>query len=318
MTPFAAAVPAPLRSSPFGLFARVGPALAAAALLAACAQPGTPTSGAHPPHSVQTPSQPSVTPPSPATATADLPRALPAYHWDLAAVRDARGQNDARWRLPDRAPLRLNFKDGQLGAQNLCNVVGARYRLDGEQLRIDRAISTMRACSEPGLMALEQRVAQLLPTAQTAQVRAATAPAGASGQAPGGTADAAPQLTITFADGSQWELAGHPTPETRYGTAGERLFLEVAPEKVACNHPLMRNAMCLRVRDVHYDSQGVKTRSGDWRIFQGEIEGYQHQRGVRNIVRVNRYPFGGQGPQPADAPSHAYVLDMVVESEVVR
>ena len=41
------------------------------------------------------------------------------------------------------------------------------------------------------------------------------------------------------------------------------------------------------------------------------IEGYTHEDGVRNVVRVKRYEV--KNP-PADAPSQAYVLDMVVES----
>ena len=117
---------------------------------------------------------------------------------------------------------------------------------------------------------------------------------------------------LHFADGSRWELAGSPTPATRYGSAGERIFLEVAPERVACNHPLMPNAQCLRVR---YADNGVKQGVGEWRILQGEIDGYQHERGIRNVLRVQRYPLAQSGQLPADAPSHAYVLDMVVESE---
>ena len=295
MTLFPSDALASPRSSHLGLLARVGPALAAAALLAACAQPAPQPAG------------PNVNPPpSPTTPAVDLARQLPAYTWELVAVRDARGQNDARWRVADRQPVRLSFKDGRVAAQNLCNVVSGGYQVDGAQLRISRAVATLRACPEPGLMALEQRVAQQLPTAQTAQVRAAAAPG------------AAPQLTLAFADGSQWELTGHATPETRYGGAGERMFLEVAPQKVSCNHPLMRNAMCLRVRDIQYDGNGRKTKVGQWRIFQGDIEGYQHQAGVRNIVRVNRYSRAVNGRLPADAPSHAYVLDIVVETETVR
>ena len=42
---------------------------------------------------------------------------------------------------------------------------------------------------------------------------------------------------------------------------------------------------------------------------------YQHERGIRNVLRVQRYPLAQSGQLPADAPSHAYVLDMVVESE---
>jgi len=220
----------------------------------------------------------------------------------MAAV-DGQGQ-PARWWLEGRSPLRLNFDGQRLSVQNLCNLVGAGYTLDGNRLQVSRPMSTLRACADGELMALEQRVTAALPQAQRLDVQAGTT--------------AAPRLTMHFADGSRWEFAGLPTPATRYGSAGERIFLEVAPERVACNHPLMPNAQCLRVRDVRFADNGVRQGTGEWRIFQGEIEGYQHERGIRNVVRVQRYSLARNGQLPADAPSHAYVLDMVVESERMR
>ena len=289
--------------------ARLAPAIACLALLAACGQSATaPTSHAGaatttPTAKVTTPPAKPSPQPNPQAVALSAARVLPAYEWELAAARDGRGQNDARWRVGDRPPLRLSFKDGRMAVHNLCNIASAGYELDGTQMRMTRPTATLRACAEPGLMALESRVLSLLPTVQTAQ---------ASG------APDAPQLLLRFADGSEWDLVGHPTPETRYGSAGERLFLEVAPLKVACNHPLMPNATCLRVRDVRYGENGVKTGEGEWRVFHGNIEGYEHREGTRNILRVNRYSLARNGQLPADAPSHAYVLDMVVESELTQ
>ncbi|AVO35300.1 META and DUF4377 domain-containing protein [Ottowia oryzae] len=290
------------------LAARLTPLVACVGLLAACGQSATaPTAngGASPAttsisttHVTTPPAQP-----SPQAVALSAARVLPAYEWELTAARDGRGQNDARWRVGDRPPLRLSFKDGRVAVHHLCNLASAGYELDGTQMRMTRPTATLRACAELGLMALESRVLSLLPTVQAAH---------ASG------APDAPQLLLRFADGSEWDLVGHPTPETRYGSAGERLFLEVAPLKVACNHPLMPNATCLRVRDVRYGENGVKTGEGEWRIFQGSIEGYEHREGTRNILRVNRYSLARNGQLPADAPSHAYVLDMVVESELTQ
>ena len=299
------------------LAARLTPLVACVGLLAACGQSATaPTAnGGVSPAATSTSTTHVTTPPaqpSPQAAALSPARVLPAYEWELAAARDGRGQNDARWRVGDRPPLRLSFKDGRMAVHNLCNIASAGYELDGTQMRLSRPMATLRACAEPGLMALESRVLSLLPTVQTAQ--AITRPASQGAPA---AADA-PQLLLRFADGSDWDLVGHPTPETRYGSAGERLFLEVAPLKVACNHPLMPNATCLRVRDVRYGENGVKTGEGEWRVFHGNIEGYEHREGTRNILRVNRYSLARNGQLPADAPSHAYVLDMVVESELTQ
>lgn len=280
-----------------------GKALAAitlAALLAAC---GSQPQGAP---MTQPPSHSSTTPSSSLHAAPTSARTLQAYDWDLVSAHDARGQAAPGWLLAGRSPLRLHFEAQRLAVQNLCNVMGAGYTLGGQGLQVERPMSTLRACADRELMALEQRVATLLPQAQRLELRSDARHANA------------PQLAVFFADGSRWELAGTPTPATRFGSAGERLFLEVAPERVACNHPLMPQAQCLRVRDVRYADNGVRQGVGEWRIFQGEIDGFRHEPGMRNVLRVQRYSLARNGQLPADAPSHAYVLDLVVESERVR
>ena len=241
-----------------------------------------------------------VTPPSSSTAASPAPT-LQAYDWDLAAAYDAQGKAAPGWQLAGRPALRLHFEKDGVSVQNLCNQLRAGYVLDGQRLTVNRPMSTLRACPERELMTLEQRVAAQLPQAQRHELIS-------------GSGTQVPRLVLHFADGSRWELAGSPTPATRYGSAGERIFLEVAPERVACNHPLMPNAQCLRVRDVRYADNGVKQGVGEWRIFQGKIDGYQHEPGIRNVLRVMRYSLAKGGQLPTDGPSHAYVLDLVVES----
>lgn len=273
------------------------PALTLAALMTACSTP---------PPGGPTPKPVLASPAAPAQSPAEATRQLQAHHWNLVAVFDGRGQpTTGDWRLPNRPALRLDFHDGRLALLNLCNTLGAGYTLDGATLKVERPIATMMACNVPGLMALEQRAGAQLPQVQRYALGLTEA-------------SAKPALTLHFADGSRWQFVGQPTPATRYGSAGERAFFEVAPQKVACNHPLMRNAMCLRVRELRYDDNGRKTVAGDWRILQGEIDGYKHQAGIRNVLRVQRYSLARNGQLPADAASHALVLDMVVESEQVR
>jgi hypothetical protein len=287
--------------------ARATMALTAAALtvtLAACA------SSAHdslPPSSMPTP-LPSSTHAAPASnglpVTAGM---LRAYFWDLTGAYDGRGNRVSGYLLPGRAAPRLQFLGNSLSVDNLCNIVNASYALTGDRLLVGRGMSTMRGCMDRDVAALDQLVGGRLPHAERVALQR-TGPEGS-----------APSMVLHFNDGSRWELAGTPTPETRFGAAGERMFMEVAAERVACNHPLIRNAQCLRVRDVFYADNGVKQREGEWRNFYGDIEGYRHEHGIRNVLRVNRYPVARPGePLPADAPSHAYVLDMVVESERMR
>jgi len=240
------------------------------------------------------------TPSSAAQPAASDAAMLSAYHWDLAEARDASGAAQAQWAPPKTlrgAPLRLSFAEQRVSVSGLCNRLGAGYQAQGERLKISQVVGTMMACGDAGVMQYEQAVAQRLP--QAASWRVAQGPAG-------------PTLTLGFSDGAQWTLAGTPTDETRYGSAGQTLFLEVAPQRVACSHPLIPNMQCLQVREIQYDASGIKTRQGDWQAFYSDIEGYTHQPGVRNVLRVKRYE---RANVPADASRYAYVLDMVVESE---
>ena len=84
---------------------------------------------------------------------------------------------------------------------------------------------------------------------------------------------------------------------------------------MACSHGVIKDYQCLKVREIRYGDNGVKTYASDWQNFYSEIEGYKHEAGVRNVLRLQRYK---RQNVPADASSFAYKLDMVVESETVK
>lgn len=256
-------------------------ALALAALMSACT------------------SAPSQTPPPMSAADPQAAPNLVSYDWNLVAAFDAQGQADGRWLLASHAPLQLHFEDQRLSVRRLCNVLGAHFGTQGNDIQLTQTMSTKRACVDQALMQLEDRVATLLPTVKRYQLRAGTTP----------------ELQLLFADGTRWQLAGQPTPQTRYGGPGERIFLEVAPQLVACGPGAVTDAQCLRVREIHYADNGLKRSVGEWQVLRDEVQGYTHEKGVRNVLRINRYPL--KNP-PANAPTHAYVLDMVVESERPR
>jgi Domain of unknown function (DUF4377) len=108
-------------------------------------------------------------------------------------------------------------------------------------------------------------------------------------------------------------LSGRMTPEARYG-APTRMFLEVAPQTVACNNPPSGASACLQVRDRRYDAQGLLVGApGAWQPLHDPIEGFAHQPGVRNVLRLKRFDRGAA----AAGPRYHYVLDLVVESETV-
>ncbi|MET1116453.1 MAG: META and DUF4377 domain-containing protein [Comamonas sp.] len=245
--------------------------------------------------------------PAASAAQAD-PATLTAYHWQLREVRDAQGGVQPGWSLPPvipgvgaGRPVLLSFAQERVTVRRLCNALSANYWLQGQKLHIDTLYGTRRACPEAGVMALEQRIGPRLPEVSQWHIETQGLPA--------------PVLTLVFADGGKWLLDGAPTDATRYGSPGERMFLEVGPERVACSHPLIPKYRCLQVRKLEYDAQGLKTQLGAWENWYGEIQGYVHEPGVRNVLRILRYP---NASAPADAPAFNYVLDMTVETEIMR
>ncbi len=238
----------------------------------------------------------------PSASNAD---ALSAYHWQLQDAVDSAGARQAQWmRQADKGqqPMTLTFQDKRLSVTGLCNMLSAGYAVKGEYMNISQVVSTMRMCGDQSLMHYEQRIAQRLPAVSAWTI------SGADLNNPQQT----PTLTLRFENGGKWMLSGKATPETRYGSAGDIVFMEVAAQTVPCNHPLIKDKQCLKTRAVKYDETGLKTGYGPWEVLYDEIEGYQHEAGIRNVLRLKRFT---RKHIPADASRYAYVLDMTVESE---
>ena len=256
--------------------------------LAACTKPAEPA----PPPADATPT---ASTPAVAASTADA-TLLPKYHWRLTDATDAKGQRIAALFARANQPVQLDFRDGRLGVSNTCNRMGGTYTVTDGSLTAGSLVATQMACADSAVMALDQEVGKRL----EGTLKLAT------------TAGETPTLTLTTATGDVLAFTGEPTAETRYGGPGERVFLEVASETKPCSHPLIPDMQCLQVREITYDDKGLKTGTpGEFQHFYDSIEGYTHEPGIRNVLRVDRYMV--KNP-PADASSKAYVLDMVVES----
>jgi len=228
-------------------------------------------------------------------------RLLDRYHWVLADAIDAKGGRIESLFARSELPLQLDFADGRINVVNACNRIGGTYSLETGRLRVGRLASTMMACSDPSLASLDGAIIGRLERSPALALSFVID---------------APSLVLTTGDGDRLAFVGQPTAETRYGSEGARVFLEVAARTEPCSHPLIRDKQCLRVREVRYDGNGLKTGTpGDWQMLYQDIEGYTHEPGVRNVLRLKRYRIANP---PADAPSQAYVLDMVVESELVK
>ena len=267
--------------------------------IAACNRPATDAAAPAPGEMPAPAADPAAPPPmeAPSTDTASL---LPSHHWRLVEATDAQGQRiDALFARPDK-PVQLDFADGRVNVSNTCNRMMGSFTLEGTTLTLGQMASTLMACTDPKLTALDAEVGKRLAGALTV-----SSPAGDT-----------PQLVLTNAGGDRLVFEGAPTAATRFGEPAERVFLEVGPETRPCSHPLIPDKQCLQVREVRFDENGLRVgEPGEWQNFFDEIEGYTHQPGVRNVLRIDRYT---RANVPADASRYAYVLDMVVESEQVK
>ncbi|VXB12336.1 conserved exported hypothetical protein [Luteimonas sp. 9C] len=235
----------------------------------------------------------------PDAAPADHAATLEAYHWRLLEATTGRGARIDALLDGEGDALQLDFADGGLRVSNACNHMGANVTLDDDRLTVDQVISTLMACTDPQLTAREREIGQRLPGTHRVALTAGTPP----------------RLTLHLQTGDVLAFEGAPTPATRYGGDGETVFLEVAPERMACSHPLMPDHRCLQTREVQYDDEGVRSPGdAEWAPMYQDIEGFTFEDGVRTVLRVQRFDVTDP---PADAPSQAYVLDMVVESERV-
>jgi heat shock protein HslJ len=273
-------------------------------MLAGCKQESAQTNEPGP-ASAETPSVDSSPAPEESVAEVAEPAAQPsgeelleAYHWRLQNATNANNTRiDALFARPD-LPVQLDFVQGRLAISNTCNRMSGGYTIDETRLQISPLASTLMACSDDALNLLDQAISARFAGAMSFE-----------SQVSGESA----RLVMTTEAGDRFVFTGHPTAETRFGGPGVRIFLEVAAQTQPCTHPLIPEFQCLQVREIAFDEQGLRTGTpGEFQHFYDTIEGYTHEPGVRNVLRVLRFD---RDPAPADASAYAYILDMVVESE---
>ncbi|HMN76371.1 MAG TPA: copper resistance protein NlpE N-terminal domain-containing protein [Burkholderiaceae bacterium] len=215
---------------------------------------------------------------------------LESHRWTLAAATDAGGKPLPGLAANPARPIVFHFAGDRLSIEGGCNRSFGGYQIDADgRLVVNRMASTMMAC-DPALMKIDDELATLLAASMKIELT--------QGETP----------TLRLADAKSGTLAftGSLTPEARYGTPA-RVFLEVAPQTVACSNPPAGATSCLQVREIAFDNKGLRIEPpGAWRALHENIEGYTHQSGVRNVLRLKRFQDKSGGP--------VYVLDMVVES----
>ncbi|KTF34948.1 META and DUF4377 domain-containing protein [Xanthomonas vesicatoria] len=259
------------------------PALLAAGVTA-CGSGATPGAGGGAP---DTPAA-STAAAAPVRDNAPLRTALQAQHWQLQQASDAHGTGLRSLFVAGSAPLQLDFADQRIQVSETCNALGANYSVADTQLQIGRVVSSKRLCTQPQKMPQERAASEALSGRFAVTLD---------------TAQAAPRLTLTRSDGTRLLFNGMPTASTRYGEHGQTLLIEVAADTAPCASDPAR--ACLQLRE-RIDGQPA---TASWQTFDGTIEGFDHEAGIRTLLRVTRYPAAA-GQEGAGV----YVLEQMIEA----
>ncbi|MGO2339581.1 MAG: META domain-containing protein [Psychrobacter sp.] len=237
---------------------------------------------------------------------------LSRYRWTLVSAADSSDQPlDTLMQITNQVRLSFNQYQGQntLNYSVGCNTMSAVYRLQGSALTIDDSMSTKMSCGD--LDQAENSLSQLL-QGDSQLVFATDSDV---------SKDDTPILTQVTNDSVTLVWEGELTPQAKYNSKGEAVFWAVSADMIPCADSDAQ--MCLRVKPITYNNQGIKISEGEWSVFTGEIDGYQHDSMHDEVLRLQRYRLSNSDGTEVNASNasgkeYAYVLDAVIQSSVAE
>lgn len=293
----------------FSRFALVPSILAASLALGACQKDAAPTGGDAPDNTeagtvtdatLNTDTAPDTANDTKLTAEQEMIKDLARYRWTLLDIDDKSGGPVITTLVDIKEQVTLLFNQNQ-GQNTLnysvgCNTISAVYKLQGQTLTTEESMSTKMLCED--LNKAENRLNTLMQGSSQLSLT--------EGENPVLTQVTSNAITLT------WE--GKLTSQAKYNSKGETVFWAVNAKKVACADD--SSEMCLQVKPITYDDQGIKVSEGEWSAFTGEIDGYQHDGMHDEVLRLQRYELDSN--ESAEGEEYAYVLDAVIESAVAE
>ena len=227
---------------------------------------------------------------------------LARYHWTLENATDELNKPLSSLINVDE-PVTLSFNSLQdqrmLNYSVGCNTMSANYELQGSVLKIGDSMSTKMSCgeldeSENQLNDIMQGISQL------------------------SFLEKEPVLLTQIVDDSTTLVwSGTLTPQAKYNAKGDTIFWKVAANTKPCTSNGAQP--CLQIKPIAYNEQGLKISEGEWIEFAGTIDGYQHDDNHDEVLRLQRFKTTNDTVLVDNIDSkYAYVLDTVIESELVK
>ena len=235
------------------------------------------------------------------TAEQEMIENLARYRWTLLDIDDKSGGPviTTLVDIKEQVTLLFNQNQGQntLNYSVSCNTISAVYQLQGQTLTTEESMSTKMLCED--LNKAENRLDTLMQGTSKLSV----------------TEGENPILTQVTSDAITLTWKGKLTSQAKYNSRGETVFWAINAKKIACAHNSLE--MCLQVKPITYDDQGIKSSEGKWAVFTGEIDGYQHDGMHNEVLCLQRYPLDDK-EKAEEGEEYAYVLDAVIESAVAE
>ena len=245
---------------------------------------------------------------------------LSRYRWTLISATD-KGAQPLNRLLDIKDQVRLSFSQYQ-GENTLsysvgCNTMSAGYELQGHTLTIEDGMSTKMSCGE--LDKAENDLSHLMQGESQLTLVVDNNSSINEDSKNDNSKDVnlkinKPILTQVTSDATTLVWEGKLTSQAKYNSKGETVFWAVNAKKIVCAENSLE--MCLQVKPITYDDQGIKVSEGKWSAFTGEIDGYQHDGMHDEVLRLQRYQLDYN--ESAEDEEYAYVLDAVIESAVVE
>jgi heat shock protein HslJ len=229
---------------------------------------------------------------------------LGAYNWQLVEATDRHGRPLANFAA--NSALKLNFAGQRLNVSGGCNSIGSAYQLSGQDMYIQAPMSTMMACA-PDVMAQDAAVIAFM-NGQKLHAGLLNVEDAQNPQ---------PLLRIENQRGQSLLWRGVPTATSQYGQPTV-VFWEISPQTQTCQTD-NGAVQCLKVREIFYNDQGVKVKTGVWRNFAGTIDGWQFNPAESQVLRLNVYEVKPAGAADDTAASqYIYKLDQIIERSEVN
>ena len=238
-----------------------------------------------------------------ATATTEqaMIDTLDSYRWSLASAMDSNNQPiTALMTIKEQVMLNFDSQSQSNISYNVgCNTISAVYELQEQILSVKDSMSTKMSCGK--LDAVENQLNELMQGDSRISL----------------TTSEAPSLTQVTNNAVTLVWSGRMRAQAKYNSKGDTVFWAVDAQSKPCSD---NNAqLCLQVRPVTYDEQGIKTKEGEVVEFAGVIDGYEHDDTNNAVLRLQRFKTDVDSVLVDNIDSeYAYVLDTVIQRTAIQ